>query len=84
MIKSFSGQVVFCFAILRAISAYVGENWLSQDSFWQEDLGYLACNILKPPVASATVHSQWGCVVDNYYLGVAFIVCVDLYLVHVW
>ena len=25
MIKSFSGQVVFCF-----ISAYVGENWLSQ------------------------------------------------------
>ena len=24
MIKSFSGQVVFCFAILRAISAYVG------------------------------------------------------------
>ena len=30
MIKSFSGQVVFCFAILRAISAYVGENWLSQ------------------------------------------------------
>ena len=30
MIKSFSGQVVFCFAILRAISAYVGENWLSK------------------------------------------------------
>ena len=30
MIKSFSGQVVFCFAILRTISAYVGENWLSQ------------------------------------------------------
>ena len=30
MIKSFSGQVVFCFAILRGISAYVGENWLSQ------------------------------------------------------
>ena len=30
MIKSFSGQVAFCFAILRAISAYVGENWLSQ------------------------------------------------------
>ena len=30
MIKSFSGQVVFCFAILRAISAYVGENRLSQ------------------------------------------------------
>ena len=30
MIKSFSGQVVFCFAIPRAISAYVGENWLSQ------------------------------------------------------
>ena len=30
MIKSFSGQVVFCFALLRAISAYVGENWLSQ------------------------------------------------------
>ena len=30
MIKSFSGKVVFCFAILRAISAYVGENWLSQ------------------------------------------------------
>ena len=30
MIKSFSGQVVFCFAILRAISAYVGGNWLSQ------------------------------------------------------
>ena len=30
MIKSFSGQVVFCFAILRAISAFVGENWLSQ------------------------------------------------------
>ena len=30
MIKSFSGQAVFCFAILRAISAYVGENWLSQ------------------------------------------------------
>ena len=33
MIKSFSGQVVFCFAILRAISAYVGENWLSQYTF---------------------------------------------------
>ena len=32
MIKSFSGQVVFCFAILRAISAYVGENRLSQYS----------------------------------------------------
>ena len=30
LIKSFSGQVAFCFAILRAISAYVGENWLSQ------------------------------------------------------
>ena len=30
MTKSFSGQVVFWFAILRAISAYVGENWLSQ------------------------------------------------------
>ena len=30
MIKSFSGQVAFCFAILGAISAYVGENWLSQ------------------------------------------------------
>ena len=30
MIKSFSGQVVFCFPILRTISAYVGENWLSQ------------------------------------------------------
>ena len=31
-IKSFFGRVVFCFAILRAISAYVGENWLSQYS----------------------------------------------------
>ena len=30
MIKSFPGQIVFCFAILRGISAYVGENWLSQ------------------------------------------------------
>ena len=30
MIKSFPSQVVFCFAILRAVSAYVGENWLSQ------------------------------------------------------
>ena len=30
MIKSFSGLVVFCFAILRTISAYVGANWLSQ------------------------------------------------------
>ena len=30
MIKSFSSQVVFCFAILKAIFAYVGENWLSQ------------------------------------------------------
>ena len=30
MITSFSGHVVFCLAILRAISAYVGENWLSQ------------------------------------------------------
>ena len=30
MIKSFSGQVVFCFALRRAISAYVGENRLSQ------------------------------------------------------
>ena len=30
MIKSFSGQVVFCFVIRRAISAYVGENRLSQ------------------------------------------------------
>ena len=41
MIKSFSGQVVFCFAILRAISAYVGENWLSQyisyDYFWNSE-----------------------------------------------
>ena len=33
MIKSFSGQVVFYFAILIAISAYVGENWLSQYTF---------------------------------------------------
>ena len=33
MIKSFSGQVVFCFAIPRAISAYVGENWLSQYTY---------------------------------------------------
>ena len=33
MIKSFSGQVLFCFAILRAISAYVGENWLSQYTY---------------------------------------------------
>ena len=33
MIKSFSGQVVFCFPILRAISAYIGENWLSQYSY---------------------------------------------------
>ena len=30
MIKSFSGQVVFSFALRRAISAYVGENRLSQ------------------------------------------------------
>ena len=30
MIKSFSGQVVFCFALRRAMSAYVGENRLSQ------------------------------------------------------
>ena len=30
MIKSFSGRVIFCFAILRAISAYVCENGLSQ------------------------------------------------------
>ena len=30
MIKSFSCQVVFYFAIPRAISAYVGENWLFQ------------------------------------------------------
>ena len=33
MKKSFSGQVVFCFVILRAISAYIGENWLSQYIF---------------------------------------------------
>ena len=32
MIKSFSGQIVFCFAVIRAIFAYVGENWLSQYS----------------------------------------------------
>ena len=32
MIKSFFGQVVFCFAMHRAISAYVGENRLSQYS----------------------------------------------------
>ena len=32
MIKSFSGQVAFSFAILRVISAYVGENRLSQYS----------------------------------------------------
>ena len=32
MIKSFSGQVVFSFAILRVISAYVGKNRLSQYS----------------------------------------------------
>ena len=32
MIKSFSGHVVFCFALRRAISAYVGENRLSQYS----------------------------------------------------
>ena len=38
MIKSFSGQVVFCFAILRAISAYVGENWLSQYIFPHSDI----------------------------------------------
>ena len=30
MIKSFSGQVAFYFVIPRAISAYVGENSLSQ------------------------------------------------------
>ena len=34
MIKSFSGQVVFCFAILRAISAYVGENWLGLNEIY--------------------------------------------------
>ena len=33
MIKSFSGQVVFYFAILIAISAYVGENRLSQYTY---------------------------------------------------
>ena len=38
MIKSFSGQVVFCFALLRAISAYVGKNWLSQYNFVKYDL----------------------------------------------
>ena len=37
MIKSFSGLVVFCFAFLRTISAYVGENWLSQYSL----IGYI-------------------------------------------
>ena len=35
MIKSFSGQVVFCFALRRAISAYVGENRLSQYNIQQ-------------------------------------------------
>ena len=37
MIKSFSGQVVLCFAILRALSAYVGKNWLSQYTFVEID-----------------------------------------------
>ena len=39
MIKSFSGQVVSCFAVLRAISAYVGENLLKcfkDVKFWVE------------------------------------------------
>ena len=39
MIKSFSGQVVFCFAILRAISAYIGENRLSQYIFSTVEVG---------------------------------------------
>ena len=43
MIKSFSGQVVFCFAFLRAMSAYVGENWLSQYNFY--DSSYKRCII---------------------------------------
>ena len=47
MIKSFSGQVVFCFVILRAISAYVGENWLSQYIYWKNvveaELSKLTC-----------------------------------------
>ena len=34
MIKSFSCQVVFCFAMHRAISGYIGENRLSQYIVW--------------------------------------------------
>ena len=41
MIKSFFGQVLFCFAILRAISAYVGENGLSQYNYKSNE----ACKI---------------------------------------
>ena len=50
MIKSFSGQVVFCFAILRAISAYVGENWLSQYTY----------KCAKKILRSLTAASSWG------------------------
>ena len=50
MIKSFSGQVVFCFAILRAISAYVGEKWLSQYT----DNCFEAVKVLQHTLANFT------------------------------
>ena len=56
MIKSFSGQVAFCFAILRAISAYAGENWLSQYRFE----GYIAKMVQNIPRISVFIWYLFG------------------------
>ena len=63
IIKSFSGQIVFCFAILRAISAYVGENWLSQYMqlrYWRMEthLKILSLSNSSSP-KSNTTSSDW-------------------------
>ena len=61
MIKSFSGQVVFCFAILRAISAYVGENCLSQYNALSKMLliKHCASHILPYKTCHTPVESAW-------------------------
>ena len=55
MIKSFSGQVVFCFAIIRAISAYVGENLLSQYTLFE----YSKLFLVALDVVIEIISSNW-------------------------
>ena len=57
MIKSFSGQVFFCFAILRAISAYVCENWLSQYSLIKDINLIDSCQAHLPVQYASTSNS---------------------------